>query len=133
MTSETSRPERRARHRRRVLVAVGFVLGAVLSPLAASASGDAIGVAAVPDSEPPTEPTASSVPEATAPSTSAPSEEPAVESTREEGDATSPAALWIGVILATSLLGVAAWWMLRRTDDREPPSDPDWPDTSDVI
>ncbi len=42
---------------------------------------------------------------------------------------------WIGIVAAVALIGVAAWWMLRRVDHDAHPPHPgdDWPTDSEVI
>lgn len=52
----------------------------------------------------------------------------------ETGSRDATTITWIGIVAAVALIGVAAWWMLRRAevDDPLPPGD-DWPTESDVI
>lgn len=51
------------------------------------------------------------------------------------GSSEATAITWIGIVAAVALIGVAAWWMLRRNENDDYPSPPadDWPSDSEVI
>lgn len=51
------------------------------------------------------------------------------------GSNDATAITWIAIVAAVALIGVAAWWMLRRDahDDAPPHPDDDWPTDSEVI
>ena len=58
---------------------------------------------------------------------------PSTSDSADTDDGSNTAITVVGVIAALGVLLLAVWWMLRRTDEPRPPTDPDWPDRSEVI
>lgn len=67
----------------------------------------------------------------TEPPASTPSDEAATGSAASDDSSTT--VTLIAVVATGILLLVAVWWMLRRSDGDRPPTDPEWPDSSEVI
>lgn len=117
------------------MVAVGLLVASAAPAFAAAVDNTTPASEAspptVPDSTTP-EPTTpeSTVPESTTESSvaSAP-----VTAEPESDDGTAVAITVFGVLAALGLLGLAAWWMLRPKEPAPSPTDPDWPDRSEVI
>ena len=118
---------------RRSLAAVfAAVLVMVPSALAAAGSDGSITPTATTQPAPTTTPTTvvSTVPaETTVP------DDGGLVGVDSTGSRDSTTITWIGIVAAVALIGIAAWWMLRRDDHDDYPSHPgdDWPTDTEVI
>jgi hypothetical protein len=124
---------------RRSAVAALTVLVCLVAPFGGLAVGaappDTSATVAVSDttiaSTPPVSPSPATTPETTEPDTTTPT--PSVVGGAPDDD-DAHALTWFAIIAAIALLGIAAWWMLRRDDGLGVQRmDDDWPSDSSVI
>ena len=119
-------------HSRRCATVALTVLLLVSTPVDVLASTTLPGTESV-DSTPTTteEAPKTSAPPTTAPDT-APPDTVVGEEAPDEGASTLT---WIAIIATVGLLGVAAWWMVRKSRQSGPVNrmDDDWPGDSEVI
>lgn len=106
--------------RRAMLLAAVFVVP--FTPATSTSAGSVSVIASV-DEPSTTEPPATEPPETEPPATEPPAETdpPSTETAPGEGGSDVDTTVTvIGVLAFVGLIGVAAWWMVRRRDDDEP-------------
>ena len=130
----TDRRARSARFVTAVVATIGLsiVTPTVIAPSALAAPGDSVAPVDT------TEPVEDTTPKETDPVESVGTTEAndgGLVGVDQPGSRDTTAITWISIVAAVALIGLAAWWMLRRSgsDDFPPAPDDDWPSGSEVI